>query len=159
MKPIFIAKARTLPAVIIAGCFEILWLLMYLSYYKTAMSITIFIYTEIGILLFFSIFYMALTKNKLILNNEGLTYKSAFASRSIKWEIIKKSKIDLNIQLSTITWEFISVEGKIFYLPLGFFRRRDYQRVAEELLMNTMGIECSDQIYNIAKGKFPWYMF
>jgi Ca2+/Na+ antiporter len=115
-----------------------------------------------GVLLLFLLTYYMLSKNKLIIDNDGISQQLFIAkTKELKWAELKSAGFvwDYHGHSANLTLEFIEYSGKKISLQSSFYSRKKLQFIAESLLEKASRASIDKKLKGIAEGKFPWYIF
>jgi hypothetical protein len=104
--------------------------------------------------------YVFITNSYVELNNESITAKNPFKTRTIEWKDVARSyfKVIHTGKSSKRMWYFENFEKSIRFAT-NLYSRRSLQTIAEALVMKCPHAEIDEKIKRIAEGKFPWYIF
>ena len=109
------------------------------------------------------VLYVLCRTTQIHIDDERFTYRSPYGKKFIvRWAEIKLSSLEITPQgLNTIMfhWKFETFAGKEVNIELGYFSRTNMRQFAKQTILRTKGALLSPTIYQIAKGKFPWYIF
>lgn len=114
-----------------------------------------------GMLLLLFIYYV-LTKNKLIIDNDGITQQLFFRKqRELKWNEIKSSKLEWEYHMhgANLGWITTPFIGKAIRFETWFYSRKKLKLIAEALVQKCNTADIDKKIISMAEGKFPWYIF
>lgn len=105
--------------------------------------------------------YFLLSKNKLLIDNDGITQRSFFGRlKELKWNEIISSSINWSFHGHTadLSWEFIDFSGNLISIQTSYYSRNKLKLIAIVLLEKSQQALADERIKNIAAGKFPWYI-
>ena len=112
----------------------------------------------IGIIL---LIWAGFRKVALIIDNEGLTSKSAFSSKEILWKDITQTylKYQHHGKSGNMYWYFNTPAQPHFSFSTGFYSRKSLQTIAQAVVEKCEKAEIEERIWNMTEGRFPWYIF
>jgi hypothetical protein len=154
----YIIKARRWPLIILFLFLTAPFLIIYLAqpeeYYP--------MYFMMGIAVFCSLFYFALSKLKIYIDDEKLRLEMLLKSKEIYWKDIISSRLNWQIEgthSAGVSWIFHSKKSNHLELKLGYYSRNDMKILAQQLIDKSSFADIHEKIYKMAEGKFPWYIF
>ena len=111
--------------------------------------------------LFVSVFYLALSRLKIIIDNNGLEMQMLFRKEQLQWDSVITSKLSFEFSGRTadVKWIIAKNDGKPFSFSPTFFSREQLRQVATALVNKSASAQISPKIQNMAEGNFPWYIF
>ena len=115
-----------------------------------------------GSLLFITVLFYVVINNKIIIDNKGIVQQILIGKqKDLEWIDIKSTKInwDINIHGGELSWEFIGISGKTIKINPSYYSRRNLKQIAEALLSKCDHADLDIRIFEMAEGKFPWYIF
>jgi hypothetical protein len=113
-------------------------------------------------LLAFLLLYRMLSKNKLIIDNEGITQQLFFGKqKELGWKEIKSSHLSWHYHGhgASLQWDIMPESGKAINLQSSGYNRKSLRIIAEALVEKCPGALIDKRIRNIEEGRFPWYIF
>lgn len=121
----------------------------------------VLLYVGGGVLALWLCFWWLMSKMLITVDNDGLTYKTAFKERSISWKDITRSylKVVNTGKSNQRYWYFDHTAGKPLYFSTDSFSRESIKTIAGALVDKCPAAEIEEKIRGFANGKFPWYMF
>jgi len=121
----------------------------------------VLLYIALGSLSIFVVSAWLLNKVHVMLDNYGITYKSAFFSRNIEWHEVTSSYFRMRHtgKSTKRLWYFENITGKSIHFSTSMFSRASLQTIAECLVGKCPDAAIDQKIRDIAEGKFPWYIF
>jgi c-di-AMP phosphodiesterase-like protein len=104
--------------------------------------------------------YIFITNSYLELDNEGITQKNPFRTKSILWKEVTRSyfRVIHTGKSSKRMWYFEN-PAKSFRFTTNLYSRKALRSVAEALVTKCPEARIEQKVINIAEGKFPWYIF
>ncbi len=115
-----------------------------------------------GGLVVFSILYFMLSKNKLIVDNDGITQQLFFGKQKvILWKNLVSSSFHWHYHGhgASLQWEFCGIDGKKIILQSSFYSRSSLRLLADALMDKRGEIVLDKRIKRMAENDFPWYIF
>jgi hypothetical protein len=105
-------------------------------------------------------FYIFITNSYVELNNDGITAKNPFKTKSIEWKDVTRSyfRVIHTGKSSKRMWYFEN-DSRSFHFATNLYSRNSLKAIAEALIAKCPGAEIEQKIRNIAEGRFPWYIF
>lgn len=105
--------------------------------------------------------WFLLRKTELRIDNDGLTHKTFFSTRQARWEEVAKTyiKYEHRGKSGRYYWNFIMTGGKDLKFSSSLYSRQSLRQIAEAVTTKCDKAEIQDRIYQMAQGRFPWYMF
>ena len=118
-------------------------------------------YLFIAAVVFCILFYL-LGKTFCIYIDDEILRHSAFGfQKSIRWQDIKSSSLGWSAEGAhgaSYNWIFRSFDDKELIIQLGYYSRMDMALLANYVIMKAKKATFCDQVYQMAGGKFPWYL-
>jgi len=151
-------KFRKMPLYIILA---ILFFFGYILVDTDKIDDTVSLMAGVVFLLLFFLFYF-LSKLKFMIDNEGITHDKFFGKpKELQWTDIKSSELTWHYHGhgASLSWEFISFSGKSLSFNPSYYSRKHLRPLAEALVLKCHEAVIDKRIVNMAKGKFPWYLF
>jgi c-di-AMP phosphodiesterase-like protein len=104
--------------------------------------------------------YIFITNSYVEIDNDGITSKNPFRTRSILWKDVTNSyfKVIHTGKSSKRMWYFEHFD-KHFRFATNLYSRKSLRTIAEALIMKCPNAQIDQKIRDIAEGKFPWYIF
>ncbi len=115
-----------------------------------------------GSLIFISVLFYIVSKNKIIIDNTGITQQLLIGKqKELLWQNVKSSTIswDINYHGADLSWEFIDTYGKRLSINPSYFTRRSLKIIACAVLSKCPDAALDKRILKLAEGRFPWYIF
>lgn len=115
----------------------------------------------IGLAIFGIIYYM-LSKNKLVVDNDGLIHCLFFGKqKSMLWQDVKSSRLSWHFHGhgANIEWAIEPFSGRNISFQPSFYNRKNLRIIAEALVDKCPNAVIDQRIKKMAEGKFPWYIF
>ncbi len=103
-----------------------------------------------------------LSKNKLIIDNEGITQQLFFGKlKEFKWKEIRASHLSwiYHVHGASLEWVIVSSSGKSINLQTSSYNRKNMRFIAEAIVEKCPHAKIDKRIINMAEGKFRWYIF
>jgi len=118
-------------------------------------------YFIVGSIIFVNLFYFVVSRLKIILDDEGFEIHYLIRKDRIRWDSIIKSKISFEVEghSGDVKWIFQTKEEKTYSFSPSFYSRTNIQKIAEILVEKSLQADISNKVKQMAKGKFPWYIF
>jgi c-di-AMP phosphodiesterase-like protein len=104
--------------------------------------------------------YIFITNSYVEVDNDGITSKNPFKTKSILWKDVTNSyfKVIHTGKSSKRMWYFENFDQR-FRFATNLYSRKALRTIAEALMSKCPNAEIDQKIRNIAEGKFPWYIF
>lgn len=118
-------------------------------------------YVGLGIIAFSIGLYFLISKSQVIVDDFGITRKTAIKTREISWDSIFKTylKSEHHGKSRSLYWYFEDQYGKKSKIQVDLFSRKSLRVLAEAITMKCKTADIDQKIYNMAEGQFPWYMW
>lgn len=118
-------------------------------------------YVGIGIIALSVGLYFLISKSQVIVDNSGITRKTAFKSKEIPWNSISKTylKSEHHGKSRSLYWYFEDQQGKKSKFQVDLLSRKSLRVIAEAITMKCKTADIEQRIYNMAEGQFPWYIW
>lgn len=113
------------------------------------------------IIIFCSILYATTKKIKIYIDEDKMVISDLLKKKTILWTDISSSDISWSAEGShsiSLNWIFKKVNNKSVEIRLGYYSRIDMTILANQLIEKAKDASISKKIYNIAEGKFLWYL-
>ena len=119
------------------------------------------IYMAIGVFVFSVLFWIFLSKSTIVVDDSGLTYKTAFVKREVFWKGVSKTylKYHRHGKSGSYYWNFEGPAGRKVKFSIKLYSRKDLRIIAEAVTMKCKDADIEQRIYNMAEGHFPWYIW
>lgn len=119
------------------------------------------IYIGIGLIVFSIVLWILISKIRVIVNDSGVAYKTAFTTIDVPWNTIQKTYIKYRQhgKSGSFDWYFESVTGQTKKFSINLLSRKSIRIIAEAITTNCRNADIEKRIYNMAEGKFPWYIW
>jgi c-di-AMP phosphodiesterase-like protein len=104
--------------------------------------------------------YIFVTNSYVEFDNDGITYRNPFKTRTILWKNITRSymKVIHTGKSSKRMW-YLENDKEQFRFATNLYSRTALRSIAEALLQKAPQAEIEQKIRDMAEGKFPWYIF
>ena len=118
-------------------------------------------YIGIGIVSLSIGLYLLISKSQVIVDDFGITKKTAFKTKEISWDSIYKSylKSEHHGKSRSLYWYFEDQFGKKSKIQVDLLSRKSLRVMAEAITMKCKTADIDQKIYNMAEGQFPWYIW
>lgn len=118
-------------------------------------------YIALGLAVFAGLLWYFISRTRVIINDSGIIYQTAFSSREILWQNIEKSYIKSRQQGESRStfWFFEATGGQKLKFSIDLHSRKNLRAIAQALTMQSKQADIEKKIYDIAEGHFPWYMW
>jgi hypothetical protein len=118
-------------------------------------------YIGIGIVALSIGLYLLISKSQVIVDDFGITKKTAFKTKEISWDSIYKSylKSEHHGKSRSLYWYFEDQYGKKSKVQVDLLSRKSLRVIAEAITMKCKTADIDQKIYNMAEGQFPWYIW
>lgn len=107
------------------------------------------------------ILYATTKKIKIYIDEDKMVISDFLKNRTLLWTDVSFSDISCSVEGShsvSLNWIFKTVNKKSVEIKLGYYSRTDMTILANQLIEKAKDARISKKIYNIAQGKFPWYL-
>ena len=106
------------------------------------------------------IIWFLFQRTSITFGNEGIMYKTVFATRTFQWEDVTRTYLRFKHRgkSGNMQWRFDLFE-KRHHISISFYRRKELQLLAEAVVEKCRQAEIDPRITGMATGKFPWYIF
>ncbi len=115
-----------------------------------------------GSILFIVVLSYIVMKVKIVIDNTGIVQQILIGKqKELEWQDIKSTRInwEINIHGAELSWDFIGASGKTLRINPSYYSRRNLKMIAEALLSKCAHADLDKRIFQMAEGKFPWYIF
>lgn len=151
-------QARVLPSLIIFVTISTLYILSIIALDR----LNITNYMIIAALGIFGIFISFLPRiSKIEIDNSGFTKYLFKGKRHIQWSEI--TKVDREWQFhghgASLHLNFNLSNGTVYFLPLTFYSRKKMALLCDAIISACPNAKISENVVNMASGKFPWYLY
>ncbi len=135
--------------------------IMITLYYVEGSKDDAFLYIGLGSLVIFLIAAWLLSKVYVMIDNDGISYKTAISIKTMEWKDVSRSyfRIRHTGKSSKRLWYFENTTGKSLNFSTGMYSKASLQAIAEALVSKCQNAEIEQKIRDSAEGKFPWYIF
>ena len=118
-------------------------------------------YIGIGIVALSIGLYLLISKSQVIVDDFGITKKTAFKTKEISWDSIYKSylKSEHHGKSRSLYWYFEDQFGKKSKIQVDLLSRKSLRVMAQAITMKCKTADIDQKIYNMAEGQFPWYIW
>ena len=118
-------------------------------------------YIGIGIVALSIGLYLLISKSQVIVDDFGITKKTAFKTKEISWDSIYKSylKSEHHGKSRSLYWYFEDQFEKKSKIQVDLLSRKSLRVMAEAITMKCKTADIDQKIYNMAEGQFPWYIW
>lgn len=119
------------------------------------------IYVGLGIVALSIGLYFLISKSQIIVDDFGITKKTAFKTKEISWTTIFKTylKSEHHGKSKSLYWYFEDGQGKKSKFQVDLFSRKSLRVIAEAVTMKCKAADIEQRIYDMAEGQFPWYIW
>lgn len=119
------------------------------------------LYIAIGVFIFSILFWFFLSNAKIVIDDSGLVYKTAFATREVFWNSVSKTYIKYRHhgKSGSYYWYFENSNGRKVRFSIKLYSRKDLRAIAEAVTVKCKEAEIEKRIYDMAEGQFPWYIW
>ena len=115
-----------------------------------------------SLLIISSVYIFLLRSRKdLMINDEGITFKTWFNREHINWTDLSKTYIKYwhHGKAARSYWYFEAGNGHKLKIPIHQYPRKELQAIANTVVGKRKNAIADDWIIAIARGHFPWYTF
>lgn len=114
-----------------------------------------------GFIAFAILMWWLIAKAKFIIDDYGITYKTIFSTKQIFWNTISKTyiKYHQHEKSGSFDWYFENLDGRVEKFSINLLSRKNIRFIAEAVVTKCRNTDIEQRIYNMAEGKFPWYIF
>ncbi|HJW17046.1 MAG TPA: DUF6585 family protein [Flavisolibacter sp.] len=100
-------------------------------------------------------------RRELIINDDGITFKTWFNKDHINWKDLSKTYISYwhHGKAAQSFWYFEAANGNKLRFPLRQYPRNVLQVIANTVMARRKNAIADDWVMAMAKGHFPWYTF
>lgn len=107
-----------------------------------------------------ALIWLGYRKILVTLDNEGLTYKGMFSTKQVLWIQVQKTYIKYQSHgKSGNHYWFFELPDKRVKISTGLYSRKSLQIISEAVVEKCKKAEIEDRIFQMAKGRFAWYIF
>ena len=119
------------------------------------------IYVGLGIVALSIGLYFLMSKSQIIVDDFGITKRTAFKTEEIPWSTIFKTylKSEHHGKSKSLYWYFENEQGKKSKFQVDLFSRKSLRVIAEAVTMKCKTADIEQRIYDMAEGQFPWYIW
>jgi hypothetical protein len=120
-------------------------------------GINFIFFTAISVLF---LVWLGLRKQRLIIDNDGITVKTVFNARQVLWKDVVNSfvKNEFHGKSSKNYWYFQTADNNDFKIHINY-SRKNLRTLAEIVVDKCRHARIQDRVYKMAEGIFPWYIF
>jgi hypothetical protein len=107
-----------------------------------------------------ALIWLGRKKVQLIIDNDGITYKTIFKEQYVPWKDINKThlKYEHHVESGGHYW-FFNTSAKPLKFFINLYSRKNLQIIAQAVVEKCKHSAIEERIYNMAEGRFPWYIF
>jgi len=119
------------------------------------------LYVGLGFLALSVLIYYLISKTQIIVDDFGITKKTAFKTREITWSTISRTylKSEQHGKSRSLYWYFEDSQGKKSKFQVDLLSRKSLRVLAEAITMKCKTADIEKRIYDMAEGQFPWYIW
>ena len=115
-----------------------------------------------GVTAFVVLWLIVLSRLKIYIDSSLIRMETIIRKEEILWKDVKESKLAWQIEgphAASLNWVFESINGKKIEIRLGFYSRDDLMILSQQVIDKAKHAKISQRIYQMAEGRFPWYLF
>lgn len=119
------------------------------------------VYVGLGIVAVSIGLYFLMSKSQIIVDDFGITKRTAFKTKEIPWSTIFKTYLrsKLHGKSKSLYWYFEDQQGKKSKFQVDLLSRKSLRVIAEAVTMKCKTVDIEQRIYDMAEGQFPWYIW
>ena len=106
------------------------------------------------------IVFIALLKNRIIIDDQGITRQNLFGEKYISWQGIQQvyTTYERRGKSRSLFFNFIK-EGNRYRFAVAMYGRNSIQNIAGAIILKCSDAVMDPQINEMAEGRFPRYIF